>query len=319
MQRLTTLEACWSVLDREPGMDNLAEDTKDLLKKLGEDLKIFPFQDTDKEDRLFLARFEFPKYDEDFEFSEAAADDAVGFIDFLAGFPIDCIEMLVAIGEFSSKADQVSVDEGTKIFPTIPSGGLFKWPDKSKILLNLTAIPTKNVAKWLAKNLPGEPKPQTPKWWYRVQLRDDPNAEIKIKFPVPGEFLGLGCRIWPGMYWGHQKSNPFIYGGNWMDMVYYTSAVVTEVIEPTDDNPYPTYKVSWHCKEEEFTVASSDFNVYAVGDRVTLLKDVVTEKKTQLWKDDDMKHFGGSEDIDPADITWQIVPITFYGLEKEGE
>jgi hypothetical protein len=323
LERLSTLEACWSVLDREPGMDDLAEGAEEILKQMGEDLKIYPFQDTDGKDRLFLARFEFPKYDEDFTFPEAGQEGSFGFIDFLAGFPLDCVEILVAIGEFSSKAKQgeeskVSVDEGTKVFPTIPSGGLFKWPEKNKILLNLTAIPTKDIAKFLAKNLAGEPKPATPKWWYRVQLRDQVTVQdetLTNKFPVPGEFLGLGVRIWPGKYWGHQKSNPFVYTGNWMDTVYYSSARITEVIDPTDEIPYPTYKITWHGKDKdekdkEITVNPSDFALYKVGDRVTVLKDVASDKKTQLWKDDDMKTFGE---------TWMIAPIGFYGLDIQEE
>jgi hypothetical protein len=300
-------------------MDDLAGGLTGVLEKLGEDLKIFPFQDTDGQDRLFLARFEFPKWEEDFQF-KVAAEDACGFIDFLSGFPIDCVEMLVGIGEQSSTSKEgedskVSVDEGTKIFPTVPSGGLFKWPEKSKIFLNLTAIQTKNVAKILAKNLDGEPEPQTPKWWFRVQLRDNPDSGELVKFPVPGEFFGLGCRIWPGKYWGHQKSNPFIYAGNWMDTVYYTAGRITEVIDPTDEVPYPTYKVTWHGKDKdeednEITVNPSDFTLYKVGDRVTVLKDVATDKKSQLWKDDDMKTFGE---------TWMIAPIGFYGLDIQEE
>jgi len=307
LARLSTLEACWSVLDREPGMDDLAEGAEEVLKGMGEDLKIYPFQDTDGKDRLFLARFELPKYEGGFQFPEAVIGTPYGFLDFLGGFPLDCVEMLVAIGEFSSKAKEgeeskVSVDEGTKIFPTIPSGGLFKWPEKSKILLNLTAIPTKDVAKFLAKNLSGEPKPASPKWWFRVQLREGEN----VVFPVPGEFLGLGVRIWPGKYWGHQKSNPFVYAGNWMDTVYYSSGRVTEVIEPTDEVPYPTYKVLW--RKDEVTATPSDFSEYKVGDRVTILKDVATTKQSQLWKDDDMKKFGGN---------WMLAPISFYGLDTQ--
>ena len=46
LARLSTLEACWSVLDREPGMDDLAEGAEEVLKGMGEDLKIYPFQDS---------------------------------------------------------------------------------------------------------------------------------------------------------------------------------------------------------------------------------------------------------------------------------
>jgi hypothetical protein len=185
----------------------------------------------------------------------------------------------------------------------MPKGefGFLKWPEEGKILLNLTAIATKNVAKILAPNLDGEPEPTKAHWWFRVQL-----AGGTVKFPVPGEFLGLGVRMFPGMYWGRQKSSPFVYSGNWMDTVYYTGARITEVIDPTDDVPYPTYKVTW--RKDEFTVNPSDFAEYKVDDRVTILKDVATEKTTQLWKDDDMAEFGEN---------WMIAPISFYGLDTQ--
>jgi hypothetical protein len=303
-QKLRTLEPTWWILDREPGMDDLADQAGKSLEKMADDLKIYPFQDRDGKDRLFLARFEFPKYGGEFKFSEATQEGSQGFIDFLAGFPIDCVEMLVAIGERSTKADQVAVKDGTgKAAAPVPTGefGFFKWPDMTKVLLNLIAIPTKNVAKIFAKNLEGEPKPARVHWWFRVQLVGGTK-----KFPVPGEFLGLGVRMMPDKPWGKQKSSPFIWSGNWMDTVYYSSGRITEVIDPTNTVPYPTYKVQW--RKDVVTANPSDFAEYKVGDRVTILKDVSTTKKSQLWKDNDMKTFGE---------TWMIAPIGFYGLDTQ--
>jgi len=286
-------------------MDDMMTKAGTSLEKLGEDLKIYPFQDRDKQDRLFLARFEFPKYGENFEYSNAAAEGVPGFIDFLAGFPIDCIEMMVAIGERSSKPDMISVDEGGGVAPPVPSNGFFKWPDMTKVLLNLTAIPTKNVGRILAANLAGEPKPAKAHWWFRVQLKAEGS-----KFPVPGEFLGLGVRMMPDKYWAKQKSSPFLFSGNWMDTIYYSGGRVTEVIPPASPATYPTYKVQW--RKDEITARPSDFAEYKVDDRVTILKDVSTTKTTQLWKDDDMQ-----AEVDKT--LWQIAPITFYGLEQEEE
>ena len=297
-QKLGTLDPTWSVLDREPGMDDLAEGATDILKKMGEDLKIYPFQDRGRQDRLFLARFELIKFGENFRFSEAAKAGSLAFIDFLAGFPIDDVEMLVLVGEFSSKASKVSVQPGTGVSPPMPKGGFFKWPDPDKVLLNLTALPTKNVAQIFAPNLGGEPKPSHAHWWLRVQIAGEGK-----KWPVPGEFLGLGVRMFPGMFWGHQKSSPFVYSGNWMDTVYYTGARITEIIAPTDEVPYPTYKVKW--RKDEVTVNPSDFSEYKVGDRVTIVKDVATEKKSQSWRDPDMKAFGAN---------WMICPLSFWGI-----
>lgn len=303
LDRPATLEPTWWVMDREPGMDDLAGTAGDILKDMKEKLKVFPFQDRDGNDRLFLARFEFPKTREDFKFPKAvfAPGQVGGFVDFLAGFPIDDVEMMVAIGEYSTKPNKVIAKDGNeKVVAPVPDN-FFKWPDEDKVLFNLTALATKNVGKLLAPNLDGEPKPDKAHWWYRINL-----AGGSAKFPVPGEFLGLGVRMMPDKPWGHQKSSPFVWSGNWMDTVYYTGAVITEVIDPTNEIPYPTYKVKW--RKDEITLNPSDFAEYRVGDRVTILKDVSTDKKTQLWKDDDTKTAGE---------TWQIVPITFYGLEQE--
>lgn len=304
--QLPTLDPTWWAMDREPGMDDLAGTSGDVLTTMKDKLGIFPFQDRSGNDRLFLARFEFPQYGEDFQFPEAvfAPGEVSGFIDFLAGFPIECVEMLVVIGEYSSQAKEgedskVAVKDGTRKAAAPVPDKFFTWPELDKILLNLTALPTKDVAKILVPNLGREDKPSKAHWWFRINLAGD-----TAKFPLPGEFLGLGVRMMPDVPWGKQKSSPFIYSGNWMDTVYYASAVITEVIAPTDTVPYSTYKVKW--RTDEVTVNPSDFTLYKVGDRVTILKDVTTEKQSQLWKDDDMKTFSK---------TWMIAPITFYGLE----
>ena len=293
----------WWVEDREPGMDDLAGTTGDVLANMKDKLQVFPFQDRQGNDRLMLARYELPKYGEAFQYPEAvfAQGEVAGWLDFLCGFPIDCVEMMVLIGEYSTKADQVSVKPGGDRAAAPLPGKFFEWPDKSKVLLNLTALPTKNVTQILAPNLEGEPKPADAHWWTRVNLV----SLDSLKYPLPGEFLGLGVRMMPDSPWGKQKSSPFVYSGNWMDTVFYTGAVIKEVINPTDSTPYPTYKAQW--RKDEVTATPSDFALYKVGDRVTILKAVNTDKKTQLWKDDDIKNFGD---------TWMICPITFYGLEQ---
>lgn len=311
---LDTLEPTWWVMDREPGMDDLAEQAGDSLKQMQDDLQIFPFQDRGKNDRLFLARFELPKYDEKFQYPDAvfAEGDVSGFIDFLGGFPVDDVEMMVVIGQFSSKAKEgedskVTVQPGTGVAAPVPTdpAHFFKWPEADKVLFSLTALPTKGVAKMLAKSLEGEPVPNKTHWWLRFNMTEDPATPKK--WPVPGEFLALGVRMMPDVPWGRQKSSPFIWSGNWVDTVFYTSAVITEVLDPDDNFPYPRYKVQW--RKDVIQVNPSDFAEYRVGDRVTLMKDVSADKKSQLWKDDDMKKAGD---------TWQICPITFYGLDQEG-
>jgi hypothetical protein len=302
---LRDLEALWWVLDREPGMDDLAEDKEEVLKVMQDDLEIYPFQDQDENDRLFLARFEIPKYGESFQYSEALlAGEPCAWIDFLAGFPVDCVEMLLAIGEYSSQAKEgedskVAVKDGTdKPAAPVPEK-FFEWPEDDKILLNLTGIATKNVAKILAENISGEPKPEKAHWWFRVNLVDHDEK----KWPVPGEFLGLGVRLMPDRPWGKQLSSPFIWSGNWFQTVYLTSAVIKEIIEPTDEIPYPTYNIKWQGQEIN-NVRPSDFASYEINDRVSILKNIETEKLRQLWKDDDQNEWGDN---------WQIIPTSYYG------
>ena len=306
----STLEEIWWVLDEESGMDDLWEQAGDSLlemvqslKDLGDDKKIYPFQ-TNGQSRLFLARFEIPIYGGTFQFPKAVfAASAVAFLDFLSGVPVDCTEMLVAIGEYSSQANKLAVLPGDGQ-PVAPVPDFFEWPDQKAVLLNLTAI-AEDIAEILADNLDGEPEPRAAHWWFRVNLVAEDvgtDPENMRKFPVPGEFLGLGVRMMPDKPWGEQKSSPFIWSGNWINTVYLTSAVIKEVIEPNDTYPYSRYIVQW--QKFEVTANPSDFCEYRVGDRVSVLKDVSTTKTSQLWRDEDQHTWGEN---------WALVPISYYG------
>ena len=298
----------WWLFDTEPNMDDIKDKAGDSLDyRFKEKLKISFFQDTYDREMLFLARFEFPKYGETFEHPDGvveknAVEEPIGFVDFLTGTPLDCNEMLVMVGQHSTDGEELDESGGVMpgTGPTAPfPEEMFVW-DPAMTLMVYNHLFQPGV-EWMVENLSGEPDPKY-HWWVRFNF----GGKADQKFPIPGEFFGLGVRLMPDVPWGTQKSSPFVYSGNWMDTVYYTSAVVTEVIEPTDDVPCPTYKVKW--RKDEVTVTPSDFAEYKVGDRVTILKDVATEKKSQLWKDDDMETFGA---------TWMIAPIGFYGLDKE--
>jgi len=304
-----TLEPTWFINDREPDMDDIYERAGDSLKKMVDKLQMHPFQDTDGKPRLFLARYEFPKDQEQFQHPDGVfVEEALGFIDFLAGFPMECIEMLGIMGEFSTKKDD---------FEVLPGGGqgaspvpdtLFAGMPEERILLTKLFLAKKGQGLVMKEgegfvHLEGESKPQKLHWWVRTNIKKE------AKFPVPGEFTGLVVRMMPDMPWGKQLSSPFIFSGNWMDTVYYSSARVKEVIEPDDEIPYPRYKVQW--RKDVVEATPSDFAEYQVEDRVTILKAVDVDKKSQTWKDDDVKEF-------PPDQKWIIAPITFYDdLGKE--
>jgi hypothetical protein len=257
---------------------------------------------------LYLARFEFPKYDEDFQFPEALLDqeDVVAFIDFLSGWPMENIEMLTMVGELSSRKDKEDgnleshegEDDST---PPLPDD-FFEGYDEPKIMVNWIYLDS-DFAESLADGLEGEPEPEGLHWWVRINLKESD------KFPVPGEFFSLGARLMPDRIWGEQKSSPFLFSGNWMDTVFYTSGIITEIQEPTDERPYSLYKVQW--RKEEVAVKPSDFAEYQVGDRVAVIKDITAEKQSQLWKDEDMETFDAEK--------WVIAPINFYGLDQTAQ
>jgi hypothetical protein len=334
-----SLGPTWSLKGlREPDMDDLAEQAGEkLLTKMGDALQIYPFQssETDK-DKLFLARYEFPKSPGDFTLPPPEMPPGtVAFIDFLCGFPStademldrngqqsptpkDCIEMLVFIGEISSKPDPetgvIKVDQqpgGGKPYSPVWEGGptIFSWPEKEKIIINAIALYQEGISKNVVKDIvTGLTKTENLHWWVREFLKTEYESG-KAKFPVPGEFFGLGVRLFPGERWGYQKSSPFFFSGNFFDTVYLTAGVITAVIEPTDIEPYCKYVVRWH-KEQEFIFRPTDFAEYKVDDWVSILKDVATEKKSQLWNDDDMK---------TKEDNWMVAPFSFYGYGKAEE
>ena len=309
-----TEEVTW-VLFKAPGFDDLYEQADDSLDDNLDKLKIYPVN-IDKQRTLFLARFEIPAYDQDFEHKDAllrGIENPLAWVDFLAGFPIKVIEMLVMVGEISSRLDlqdgKLEAMKGeSSVTPPFPKS-LFEGYADNKILVNVLAF-NSDFAEWMAKNLEGEPDSTGLTWWVRANFKDEEGS----KFPYPGEFFGLACRLMLGKYWDQQESSPFIFSGNWLDTVYLTGAKITEITDPTNEVPYPVYTVKWR-KDTIGGVHSSDYSEYKVGDRVCILKDVTTEKKTQAWKDDDMKTFG----TEGGDSQWVIVPFSFFSIDPEKE
>lgn len=314
--KLPTLEATWWLFDTEPDMDDLLDQAGDVLDKMVEKLGVHVFTNKDKK-HLFLMRFEAPKWGGEFKYHERLKDmPAAILFHFLAGFALEDIEMLMVLTQYSTKKEDMRVqDGGGVVVPPIPLD-FFAWPDKNKVMFNYTGVDGPHCS-WFAKNL-CDPAPKNPHFWVETMLGDttaDEEEQAQLTWPVPGEFVAMGVRMMPDKPWGQQETSPFMYSGNFLDTIFYTSGIVTEIIDPTDDFPWPTYKVKWRVtkdlKDGIATVRPSDFTEYMapggdieVGDVVTILKDITTEKKSQLWNDDDMKNF--DQDL------WQLVPVTFY-------
>ncbi len=315
-------EVTWGFFPAEPGMDDLLTQAGDSLNKMFEKFKLYPLQTKDPsgqvQQTLYLGRYELAKAGEDLQYGEAkfsTLGKVVGFVDFLGGFPMECTELIAMVGEMSSRADlkagMVAAVPGDGPTPAMPTE-LFAGYADDKILLNLIYLPT-DYAKTLVKGLTGEPEPKNLHWWLRINFTEDATG-LPLKFPYPGEFLFLAVRLMPDRYWGAQKSNPFLFSGNWIDTVYLSGATIKEIQPPDDDRSYPTYTVAWR-KEEITGVLATDFSEYQIGDRVVILKDVETDKQSQLWKDDDMQADGTQKAF--KDNKWVIAPLMFYGIDPE--
>ncbi len=317
-----SLEVSWHLFD-EPDIPDMLRRVG-ALEKLFEKFEVRPVKvQTDEtfepKEKIFEARYELLKYQVkpgDGKFPEAYKafhGEPDGFVDFLTGFPYDDVEIMAVVYEESSLknlkpwAQKAMKDDAT---PPIPES-LFEGPPPIDIIHNYTAIPSPNV-EHMADNLKGEKEPKL-LWWTRQAIYQYTHDLIPFKRPIPGEFVALAVRLMPGKYWGEQATSPFFFSGNWLDTLYYTSAIVEEVLEPNDKRPYPLYKIRWRRKLDDDSeeghlhlARPSGFETYAVGDRVAVLKDAGTERKSQTWKDD--------QEFKPA--IWRLAPITFYEQEE---
>ena len=263
------------------------------------------FKDSEENERIYLCRYEFVNNEGDFAFPDGLLSDYFQgeqaiYLDFLTGFPIDNIELLFMFGQYSSiySKEQITEMESEGVTPPVPAS-FFEGYEPDRILQNVTALDRKISSDYygvyLADELEGAPQPDGVKWWSRV------NIGVDDTFPIPGEFVGLGVRMMPGEFSDKQQSSPFVYAGNWIDYVYYSSGKVVSVEE--GEIPYVT--VEW--RSQTIRLKATDYAKYSVGDRVTIIKDIETDKGTQTWEDEDTET--------PDSDKWVIAPIMFYGLE----
>lgn len=291
-------------LDEEMGDEfHEIQDAKDCLKEpLFERLNIEPGADIDDKVPLLMgARYEIPEWGEEWQYRDAQLDqmpDALAWVDFMAGFPYGCCEMLTLAGEVTTKDDKWRSypDEGESPVPPVPEEFFEEETyEEKKVAHDLNWLESDRVEAFI-DGVHGEKNPESPNWWLRVNFKGDE------KYPYPGEFFGLAVRIFPNLTWGFQKYSPFLYSGHWIDTSCITSAEA-KIVEKTDEGYY-ICEVDWR-KKDGLKVYPSDFAEYQVGERVTIMKDITTQKTSQLWKDEDCFTF--DEEV------WRIVPLTYYG------
>lgn len=291
-------------LKAEPDMDDRLEEADQSLNDMFEKYEIYPLLIyKPREEKLFLARFEAIIFDANFKHddamkSEAAPEEPLMFIDFMDGMSCGAAELVGVVGELSSVGDIVVLKSEDKAVPemheTFFSDKDFEDSDHVPFShLWADRIKADNPYQMLARNLTGEPSPQSCHWWFRFFLVDE---DEELKWPVPGEFMSFCPRIWPTLVWNKQKSNPFMFSGNWIETVYYTNAKVLEVL---DDDPYPRYRIQY--RKYEIIAKPTDFAKHEVDERVTILR--LSDKTSWTWKD--LTEFDTEE--------WVIAPVSFYG------
>lgn len=302
----------WMFLEElETGMsefDDIRAAKESLKETLFERLSLEPGMDFDGgTQRMMGARYELPIFGEEITYQDAvleAVEKPLAWVDFLAGFPYGCCEMLTLAGEVTTEKEK---------WPSYPDGDDAPVPPVPEEMFDEETYQEKKTAHnlmWIendrvdafADGVGGEPEPDVPNWWLRINFAGDE------KYPYPGEFLGLGVRIFPNLTWGKQNNSPFLYGGHWIDTAHITSGPAT-IVDKKDGGFY-LCQVNWR-KENNMEVYPSDFAEYQVGDRVTILKDISTTKTSQLWKDEDC--------FKPNAEIWRIVPLTYYGKGFDDE
>jgi hypothetical protein len=288
----------------EPGMDDIMTQAGDCLDADLERLNVKPVKAKNEDDKLFLARYEFPGYQKNYTHEDGIVSGqdkstVMGFVDFLCGFPYGDIELMIAIGAWSStvaEIDALSAPDAAS--PPVPNE-FFQEKVADRMLSNYMYLPKDNV-ELLAKNLNGTTETKNPHWWTRWNI-----IKKEAKFPIPGEMMFLGMRLFPTSPWGNQSTSPFVFSGNFMDTLYYTSGKITAIEEPTDDRPYSLYTVKW--RKDSVKAKPSDFAQYTVGDRVAILKKPADDTTSQTWD----KNNKFDQD------NWIIIPVTFYEVEDQ--
>ena len=174
-----------------------------------------------------------------------------------------------------------------------------------KHLIDTAYVKVDERAGYIAKNF-GDHDNFSPHIWERYWIKEED------EWPIPGEFVSLVCRPLPWHLWWFQETFPFLYSGNWFDTGYYTSGIITEVIEEAEDEETNIYKVL--VRGLELCLRPSDFCGYEVGDRVAVLKKNGDTSNFNWSKLDTWNAFEQKKATDPVvsceDLV--VVPITFY-------
>jgi hypothetical protein len=249
-------------------------------------------------------------------------EDAVGYISFPVG-QLGVMEVISLIREsltdatdFVIKDDESPVKDTPQLFPSysrwemnkcygvhlIESG--YKEVVPNFIHYSKSTVPESDYGRDIA-----------PKKWARLWITR------KEKWPVPGEFVGIICKASPVPHcWWFQKSNPFLYAGNWFDTLDLTSGIIVSKTEageethPTTGEACTGYRIKVHGREVD--IFSSDYLEYEVGTRVGVCKIRGDYDEEEMVFNHKYQSLQGDPTKGPIISTdYIIIPITFYEEE----
>lgn len=220
-------------------------------------------------------------------YSDGMPKGAVGFFAFPIG-QLGVMEIVSLTGESMAEEEisgEEAIVESNSMMPPVHHN---RGACIGKHLIEEGYIIQDN-AEYLATDFEGCDSAE-PHRWLRYWLQPGDT------FPIPGEFVALLAKPELFHVWWFQETYPFVYSGNYWENEYYTSGIVSEVIESEED--FNTYKV-W-VREEEIECKPTDFYSYAVGKRVAIIKEISEVNNNFNWN-----RLSSSEN-------WRIAPITFY-------
>lgn len=147
-----------------------------------------------------------------------------------------------------------------------------------------------------------------PKKWFRYWINKD------SKIPVPGEFVGIVVKptAIPPHVWWFQESTPLLYAGNWVETVNLTSGHVKSVKLEADRGSGVGNEYEVEVQGVVVKIYSTDFYLYAVGDRVAIVKidSILTwPDKSFTWKNQTVFK---KADKDTVKTNYVIIPAVFY-------
>jgi hypothetical protein len=245
------------------------------------------------------------------DYSEGLPEGSVGFLAFPVG-QLGVMEIVSLIGESVTEADDFSigaqeaiVEAGEMMAPVHHNRGYCVGEHLIEGGYLVQAKDGIDRVELMPEDFIGQESVE-PHRWLRYWLMPEDT------FPVPGEFVALLAKSELFHVFWFQETQPLVYSGQFFENEYYTSGIVQEVIEPDDESEEETNIYRVFVRGYEMWLRPTDFFLYAVDDRVAIVKETLELVDNMDWTliesfKNNESSSGGSPDED-----WYIAPVSFY-------